>query len=75
MRLLILPLVCLCFSSAGQAATTFYVGARLGVTQYDGTADASRNTAAGPTLPSEISIDASLYLPSNNRPVSDLDTP
>ena len=75
MRLLILPLVCLCFSSAGQAAENFYVGARLGVTQYDGTADASRNTAAGPMLPSEISVDTSLYSPSNNRPVSESDKP
>lgn len=57
MRLLILSLVCLCFSPAGQAAENFYVGARLGVSQYDGTADASRNATAGPMLPSEISID------------------
>jgi hypothetical protein len=54
MRLLILPSICLCFYSTGEAAESFYVGARLGLSQYDGTADAARNTTDSP--PSEISI-------------------
>lgn len=56
MRLLILPLLCLGSYSDGQAAESFYVGARLGTSQYDGTADASRSTAVSPAPPSQISI-------------------
>lgn len=56
MRLLILSLLYVCLYSTAQAADRFYVGARLGMSQYDGTADANPSTATSSAPPSEISI-------------------
>ncbi|MGI9204734.1 MAG: outer membrane beta-barrel protein [Woeseiaceae bacterium] len=57
MRSPIIPVLLLCFSLPAQAAGQYYFGARLGMSQYDGVADASRTAFVGSAVPNEISID------------------